>query len=56
MQYLKVYKKIATNLKCHYFDFNEFITPSDLDGLHYDKNSHILIAQKLISFIKDNVL
>ena len=50
----RIYKKVASTTACKCFDFNEFTTPSKLDGLHYDKNSHLLIAQKLTEFINTN--
>lgn len=37
---------------CLYFDFNSFTTPSDIDGLHYNIESHELIAKNLAKFIQ----
>jgi len=51
-----IYKEIAEKNNCLYFDFNEFVTPSKLDGLHYDKESHKIIAQKLAEFIASSCL
>ena len=48
----KTYEKIAKDNGCFYFDVNKFARPSNFDGLHYDKNSHKLIADKLSDFIK----
>ena len=48
----KIYKQIADKYRCKYFDINEFAKPSDTDGLHYDENTHQLIANKLTDFIK----
>lgn len=42
-----VYQKLAKICDCEYFDINEFVKPSDIDGLHYDENSHKIIADKL---------
>ena len=47
-----IFKQIAVQKNCRYFDINEFTTPSNADGLHYDENSHKLIANKLTEFIK----
>jgi len=47
-----IYKKIADKYDCSYFDFNDFVEPSIVDGLHYDELSHQIIAQKLSDFIK----
>ena len=48
----KIYKQIADKNNCRYFDINEFTEPSAFDGLHYDEESHKLIADKLAEFIK----
>ncbi len=50
----KIYKKLAGVYGCKFFDTNEFVHPSPKDGLHYDKEGHRLIAQKLAEFIKKN--
>ena len=47
----KVYRKLADIYGCRLFDINEFATPSKDDGLHYDANSHKLIAKNLADFI-----
>jgi lysophospholipase L1-like esterase len=46
-----IFKKVAEEKNCFYFDFNEFVTPSEEDGLHYSADSHRLIAQNLYEFI-----
>jgi lysophospholipase L1-like esterase len=48
----KIFKQIANKNGCKYFDINEFATPSDFDGLHYDEFSHKLIAEKLFVLIR----
>jgi len=48
----KVYKKLAKVYNCKLFDINDFAQPSKTDGLHYDRGSHKLIAEKLTEFIK----
>lgn len=50
-----IFEQVAQNNNCHYFDFNEFTTPSENDGLHYNMYSHNLIAQKLANFILEEV-
>lgn len=47
----EIYKNLAKTMDCRILDFNEFVKPSDIDGLHYDENSHKLIAEKLALFI-----
>lgn len=46
-----IYEQIAKENKCLYFDFNNFVSPSKTDGIHYTKESHKIIAQKLSEFI-----
>lgn len=49
----KIYKKLAEINNCEYFNFNDFTKPSKIDGLHYEIESHRLIAQKLAKFIQN---
>ena len=46
-----IYKKLAKIYHCEYFDVNEFVKPSDIDGLHYNEASHKIIADKLSAII-----
>ena len=50
-EFVIVYKKLAETCHCEYFDVNEFVKPSDVDGLHYDEDSHKTIADKLSAII-----
>lgn len=43
----KIYKKLSRIYNLEYFDINEFVKPSEADGLHYDTIGHTIIAQKL---------
>ena len=52
----EIYKQIATQNHCKFFDINGFTMPSKVDGLHYDENSHKLIANKLTEVIKENLI
>ena len=47
----EIYRKFASNNKIELFDINEFTSPSDTDGLHYDNKAHKLIAEKFANFI-----
>ena len=51
-----LYRNIAIKNKCEYIDFNEFVTVSDDDGLHYDAIAHSIIAKKMTGFIKEKYL
>ena len=48
-----IFEEIAKENNCLYFDFNEFVKPSELDGLHYNATSHKVIAEKLGKFIQE---
>lgn len=47
----KIYKLIAKEENCEFLDLNKFVTPSILDGLHFDKESHKIIAEKIANHI-----
>ena len=47
----KIYETIAHKHNCTFFDVNKFAKPSELDGLHYDKISHKIIANQLKQLI-----
>ena len=47
----RIFRQIAAINNCIYFDVNKITTPSDFDGLHYDENSHKLIANKMTEII-----
>lgn len=49
----KIYIKLANDYHCEIFNINKFTNPSDLDGLHYDENSHKIIANcKLTTILR----
>ncbi len=48
----EIYKQTADKNHCIYFDINKYVVPSDFDGLHYDENSHKIIADKLYELIR----
>lgn len=49
-----IYKIVAEENNCFYFDFNKIAKPSSYDGIHYTKDSHQKIAQSLFDFILQN--
>ncbi len=51
----KIYKNLSQKYDLEIFDFNEFVKPSSIDGLHYDELSHKIIAEKLAEFIRKEV-
>ena len=50
---IEIYKKLAQINHCDFFDINEFVKPASIDGLHYDKTGHKIIADKLFDYIKN---
>lgn len=55
IKYHYVYKSCSDKLNCSYFDFNTFVFPCDIDGLHYSEKSHGIIAQNLADFIINKI-
>lgn len=47
----EVFKIVADKENCYYFDFNEIVSPSQEDGIHYSEASHKIIADKLSEYI-----
>lgn len=45
------FEQTAKENNCLYFDFNQITSPAQKDGLHYTKESHTIIANKLAEFI-----
>lgn len=45
VQVQEVFKKVVSKHNCKLLDFNEFVRPSNIDGLHYDKTAHKKIAE-----------
>lgn len=54
-EFESLYKQIAEENNCFYFDVNKITKPCDIDGIHYDKNAHKIIADNLYDFIKNNI-
>ena len=47
------YKKIALEKSCHYINLQSVINYSEIDGLHYDKRGHAVIASVVTSKINE---
>lgn len=47
-----VFEQVAKENNCLYYDFNNIVSPSETDGLHYTKDSHKSIAYNLAIFIR----
>ena len=44
---IKIYEKMVNKYRFIYFDINEFVEVSSIDGLHYEKKAHQIIAWQL---------
>jgi len=50
---LDVCKKIAERRNANFFDVNEVVKVSEIDGIHMDEGSHKHLGEKLCSIIKE---
>jgi len=41
------YSRVATELECSFFDISTVLVPSDLDGVHYEKDGHAKLGQAI---------
>ncbi len=49
----EIYKIVAQKYNCSFIDFSQTITPSKIDGLHFENIEHEKIANYLYNFIKN---
>ena len=47
----KIYKEFSEEENCEYLDLNKYVYPSGLDGIHFDKSAHKIIAEKIANQI-----
>ena len=47
------YEKIALEKGCHYVNLQSVVNYSEIDGLHYDKRGHAVIASVVASKINE---
>ncbi len=47
------YKKLALERDCHYVDLQSVVSYSKIDGLHYDKRGHAVVASIVASKINE---
>lgn len=47
-----LYKEVSKKNDVCFIDINQYVSVSELDGLHYSKESHSVIANTLYDFIK----
>ena len=46
----KILKSVSEELNCSFIDLNEFVSVSDIDGLHYDVEGHGAVAKLLHNY------
>ena len=51
-----VLQKVAGLLDCYYFDSNQVVTMSQLDGIHLDRAAHTALGNALAQFIQQNIM
>lgn len=51
---IEIYKKISKKYNCHLINLNDYLTLSNLDGLHYDIENHKILANLLIEYFDKN--
>ena len=47
------YEKVAIEKGCHYVNLQSVVNYSEIDGLHYDKRGHIVVASVVASKINE---
>lgn len=45
------YAQIAKENNCDFIDLNTFVTPSEIDGLHFEQKEHKRIAQEIFNHL-----
>ena len=53
LSFNKYYQKIALEKGCHYVNLQSVVNYSEIDGLHYDKRGHAVIASVVASKINE---
>ena len=53
LSFKEYYKKIALEKGCQYINLQSVVNYSEIDGLHYDKIGHTVIASVVASKIKE---
>ena len=53
LSFNEYYEKIALEKDCHYVNLQAIVKYSEIDGLHYDKRGHAVIASVVASKINE---
>jgi len=46
------FRKTAVDLECNFFDAGEYVRPSEIDGVHYEKEAHLRLGKELAKKIR----
>ena len=52
-QFAELYKNLAAELGCAFFDVGSVVTTSDLDGVHWSKEEHKALAEALVPVVRE---
>jgi len=50
-KFIKIFKTFAQENNYEFLDINQYTRPEITDGLHYDADAHLIIAQKIFNII-----
>ena len=53
LSFNKYFQKITLEKGCHYVNLQSVVNYSEIDGLHYDKRGHAVIASVVASKINE---
>ena len=53
LSFNEYYEKIALEKDCHYVNLQSVVNYSEIDGLHYDKKGHAVVASVVASKINE---
>ena len=48
-----IYERVCADLECYFVDLNKYTPASNIDGLHYTKEQHKIIADNLYFYLKN---
>ena len=52
-QFPEQYRRVATELGCHFLDTSTIIVSSDLDGIHWEQSEHAKLGQAVAAKVKE---
>ena len=53
LSFNECFEKVALKKGCHYVNLQSVVNYSEIDGLHYDKRGHIVVASVVASKINE---